>query len=361
MKVLYLLNYAGKGGTEKYVRDLVGEYHGKKAECFFAYNEEGLLLEQLRTLGVKCFHIPMKSVFDIGAARSVAKLCKEHGIDVVHTQFPRENYIAVLAKLFNKKIKVFNTSHLIMHQGGVWKILNKILSPYNERVFAVCNCGKDTLVSNGVKAERIEVVLNGIRFPENTEKTLRKELSIPEETFVISALTRYSAEKGLHFLVDTINEMKKRNVSGFKFVIAGDGVMYDEITGKIDALGLRDAVHQIGYRNDTANVLASSDMFVNLSSTEALSFAIIEALSHGLPVVATDVGGTGDIINRETACGTLVEYGNVSACADAIIKLMDDKQNYSLCSENAIKAVKDRFDIQKVFDTVFSRYEESLK
>ena len=119
MKILYLLNYAGKGGTEKYVRDLVTEYHGKRAECFFAYDEEGLLLEQLKTIGVKCVKLPMKSVFDIAAAKNLANLCKENGIDIIHTQFPRENYIAVLSKLFNKKIKVFNTSHLIMKQGGM--------------------------------------------------------------------------------------------------------------------------------------------------------------------------------------------------------------------------------------------------
>ncbi len=361
MKILYLLNYAGKGGTEKYVRDLVTEYHGKRAECFFAYNEEGLLLEQLKKLGVKCVQLPMKSVFDIKAAKNLAKLCKENDIDIIHTQFPRENYIAILSKLFNKKIKVFNTSHLILKQGSVWKIINMLLSPFNEKVFAVCNCGKDMLISNGVKADRVDVIFNGIKLPEAVTPTLRDELGITHDTFVVSALTRYSAEKGLHFLIDTINELEKRKIKNFAFVIAGDGAMYDEISQKIESLGIRDKVYQIGYRQDTANVLASSDLFVNLSSTEALSFAIIEALSHGIPVVATDVGGTSDIINENTACGTLVEYEDVISCADEILSYITDKEKYIACSENAIKAVKDRFDINSVYDNVFSSYKKALK
>jgi glycosyltransferase involved in cell wall biosynthesis len=361
MKILYLLNYAGKGGTEKYVRDLVNEYH-KKADCFFAYNEDGQLRRQLEEIGVPCFKIPMKSAFDISSARKIAKLCRENDIDIIHTQFPRENIIAILSKLFNKKIKVFNTNHLIMKQGFVWKVINKIFSPLNYKVFAVCNCGKETLIENKVKKEKIEVVFNGIKLPEaDFSGNLRDELGISSEVFVISSLTRYSAEKGLHFLVDVIKELDNRNVDKFAFLIAGDGPMFDEISNKIDELGIRDKVYQLGYRTDTANVLASSNLFVNLSSTEALSFAIIEALSHELPVVATDVGGTCDIINPETMCGSLVSYGDVSGCADEIMKYISDNEKYEKASKNALECVKAYFDIENVFETVYNRYIESLK
>ncbi len=361
MNILYLLNYAGKGGTEKYVRDLVCEYNGSKAKCHFAYNEDGLLREQLEDMGVNCYKLTMKNVFDLGAARRLAKYCKENDIDIIHTQFPRENVIAVLSKLFNSKTKVFNTSHLIMPQGAFWKVINRIISPFNEKVFAVCNCGKDTLISNGVKKAKIEVIFNGIKIAEKDTSTLRSELGIGENTFVISTLTRYSSEKGLHFLVDVVDEMKKRNIKDFAFVIAGDGPLYEEISDKINSLGLRDNIYQLGYRTDTQNVLCSSDIFVNLSSTEALSFAIIEALSFGLPVVATNVGGTGDIINEKTACGVLVEYEDVKSCADEILKYMSDKDKYETSSKNAITCVNEYFDIQNVFDKVYDCYENAIK
>ena len=361
MNILYVLNYAGKGGTEKYVRDLVYEYHNSKAKCFFAYNEDGLLRKQLEDIGVDCYQLMMKNVFDFNAARRLAKYCKENDIDIIHTQFPRENVIAVLSKLFYSKTKVFNTNHLIMAQGTFWKIINRIISPFNEKVFAVCNCGKDMLISNGVKNEKIEVVFNGIKIAEKSTSTLRSELGIDQNTFVISTLTRYSAEKGLHFLVDTVNEMKKRKIENFAFVIAGDGPLYKEISDKIESHKLRDKIYQLGYRTDTQNVLCSSDLFVNLSSTEALSFAIIEALSFGLPVVATNVGGTGDIVNGKTNCGVLVEYEDVKSCADEIVKYMTDNEKYEISSKNAILCVKEHFNIQNVFDKVYNCYLNSVR
>ena len=92
-----------------------------------------------------------------------------------------------------------------------------------------------------------------------------------------------------------------------------------------------------------------------------LSFAIIEALSHELPVVATDVGGTCDIINSETMCGSLVSYGDVSGCADEIMKYISDNEKYEKASKNALECVKAYFDIENVFETVYNRYIESLK
>ena len=124
MKVLYLINHAGKAGTEKYVYNLVKAYKDKKCECFFAYNEEGLLLTQMKEENVPCFQFEMKHPFDIKAAKKLAKYLKENEIDVVHAQYPRENYIALLSKLFYKKTKVVFTSHLTIKTHFIWKLTN---------------------------------------------------------------------------------------------------------------------------------------------------------------------------------------------------------------------------------------------
>ncbi len=362
MKVLYLINYAGKGGTEKYVRDLVEDYQGKRAQCYFAYNIEGPLVEFMQAKGVPCVQIEMKSAYDIAAAKKIAAFCKENGIDIIHTQFPRENYIAVLSKLFYKKTKIFNTSHLIINQGAVWRIVNKLLSCHDEKIFSVCRFGEKTLVKNGVSKKKIEVVFNGIpiRAPYKSDK-VKKELDIPDDAFVISALTRYSTEKGLPFLVDTVHELRKLTDKKFAVLVAGDGDMYDEITDSINNLGLSDVIHQLGYRNDVQDILACSDLFVNLSSTEALSFAILEALGQGVPAVATDVGGTNDIINGENLCGSLVEYGNAESTAKEILRYINSPELCKACSECALKTVRQKFDIRIMLNTVYDRYVNSLK
>ncbi len=362
MKVLYLINYAGKGGTEKYVRDLVSAYHADKAECFFAYNIDGPLVQQMKDKGIECLNVEMKSAYDIKAAKKIAAFCKKNNIDIIHTQFPRENYIAVLSKLFYNKVRLFNTSHLIMIQGGIWRIVNKLLSRFDEKVFAVCNCGKQTLIENGVSKNKIEVVFNGIPLKQPKKNTkVRNELGISDDTFVISSLTRYTSEKGLPFLVDTVSELSKITDRKFAVLIAGDGEMYGEISDKIKGLSLEDIIYQLGYRNDASDILASSDLFLNLSSTEALSFAILEALGSGVPVIATNVGGTSDIINDKNQCGVLVEYNNPKQASAAIKKLIDDQNTLSELSDNALKTVSENFDISIMLDIVYKQYEESLK
>lgn len=86
MKVLYLLNYAGKAGTERYVETLVKYLSADgRVEPYFAYHEGGLLVERLEELGVPVAQIDMNSRFDRKAAKALAKLCQEWDIDLIHT------------------------------------------------------------------------------------------------------------------------------------------------------------------------------------------------------------------------------------------------------------------------------------
>ena len=99
MKVLYLLNFAGKAGTERYVETLV-RYLSQDGlvQPFFAYNEGGLLVERLEEMGVPCRRVEMRRRFDKKAAKDLAKLCEEWDIDLVHCHYLREHYTALLAR-----------------------------------------------------------------------------------------------------------------------------------------------------------------------------------------------------------------------------------------------------------------------
>jgi len=87
IKVLYLLNHAGKAGTERYVQTLIEKLHNNKIKAYFAYNEDGLLVERLKELGIETYRIEMRNPFDIKAVFNLVKLCKKLDIDLIHTQF----------------------------------------------------------------------------------------------------------------------------------------------------------------------------------------------------------------------------------------------------------------------------------
>lgn len=362
MRVLYLINHAGKAGTEKYVYNLVRAYQKEKAECFFAYNEPGLLLEQMQEMGIPTCRVEMRSPFDMRAARKLAAICEKYKIDIIHTQYPRENYVAVLSKRYRPETKVIYTCHLTLKTGLRWKITNRLITKHDDAIISVCNNGKELLIGNGVPAEKIQVIFNGL-FPEEAireeNSTIREELGISENTFVATTLARYHIAKGLPYLVDSIAKVDP--ALDFVCLIAGDGELFDEIRAQIAEKGLEKRILQLGFRKDAANLLAGSDVFINSAKCyEALSFAILEALGQGLPVIATNIGGNGDIINPQNDCGILVEYGDAEEMAAAIETLARDKALCQKYSENGKKAIREVFNLNEILDRIYGVYEAVL-
>lgn len=359
LKVLYLINHAGKAGTEKYVYNLVKTFEGKGTECHFAYSEPGLLSEQMESMNIPSFRVNMKHPFDLRAAKVIGDYCRNNNIDVIHTQYPRENYVALLSRRFYSGTRVVYTCHLTLKTSFLWKITNKIMTKHNHKIISVCNNGKELLIGNGVPEEKIDVVFNGIRptgeIVKNTQK--RAELGIDGDTFVITTLSRYHMAKGLDYFTNSVYELKKIAKKKFVVLFLGDGELFDEIKAQIASLGLENEIKQLGFRDDAADILSMSDLYVNSAKCyEALSFAILEALDNALPVVATRVGGNGDIINSETDCGMLVEYGDTKGMARAINTMMEDGEAYKRFSENAKRVVEERFNLDVLLEETYKKY-----
>lgn len=360
---MYLLNHAGKAGTERYVYTLIEKLNNKKIKAYFAYNEDGLLVERLKNIGIETFQIDMKNPYDINAAYKLSVICKKLGIELIHTQFLRENYVAILSKLFNPKVKVMYTNHFVMHNKGLLKISNRILTTFNANIIAVCNKGKEVLISNGNKASRISVIFNGVDtsyWREPLESTLRNEFSIEQDEFVMLCASRFAHDKGHKYLVDSIAKLKKMTSIKFKCILAGDGPLLEDVKKQTINLGLENEIVFTGFRKDMKNLFKGSDLYINSSEHEALSFLIIEAMASGLPVIATDMGGNSDIINPSTNCGILVEYNNPESMAEGILKVMEDKKMLAKFKKNALKAVDDVFNLEKVVERTYNLYVKSL-
>ena len=230
------------------------------------------------------------------------------------------------------------------------------------RIIAVCNKGKDMLIENGNKASIIKVIFNAVD-PEYWKKSepssLRQELSISDQDFVILCASRFAHDKGHAYLVKTIHALKSMTALPFKCVLAGDGPLLEETKNQVKALNLESDILFTGFRADIKNLFNGSDLYFNASEHEALSFLIIEALASGLPVVATDMGGNRDIVNDETQCGVLVEYNNAESSAVKIKHVMEDKELLENLKKNAFKAVENRFNINKAALDTYEVYEST--
>lgn len=322
-----------------------------------------MLVERLKNAGVDTFQINMRNPFDIKAAYKLSGLCKKLGINLIHTQFLRENYIAVLSRIFNPRVKAMYTNHFVIPNNMIQKFCNRLVTPFDSNIITVCNKGREMLIANGNKASRIKVIFNGVDtsyWRESVESNMRNELGITDNEFVMLCASRFAHDKGHKYLVDSINKLKKMTDKKFKCVLAGDGPLLDDVKKQVSDLGLNNEIIFTGFRSDIKNLFMGSDLYVNSSEHEALSFLIIEALASGLPVIATDMGGNSDIINAETNCGILVEYNNPESMAKGILKIMSDENMLKKLKKNALKAVEDKFNLDKVVDRTYNLYVESV-
>ena len=360
LKVLYVLNHAGKAGTERYVESLISRLDNKCIKAYFAYNEDGLLVKKLQELGIDTFRVVMRNRYDLKAAREISVLCRKLSIDVIHTHYLRENYIALLSRFFNPSVRVIYTNHFILKNDFVTRVSNCILTALESRVIAVCNRGREMLVQNGMNRNKIEVLFNAVDpsyWKQPVESNLREEYGISRDEFVLLCASRFAHDKGHSYLVNALAELSAITDKPFKCVLAGDGPLLEDVKKQVEQLGLGNKVVFTGFRSDIKNLFYGSDIYINASEHEALSFLILEALASGLPLIATDMGGNSDIVNADTGCGILVKYGNARELAEAIKSLMNDEKLREGLKENALKAVDDRFNLDKMVEKTYNLYE----
>ena len=365
LKVLYLLNFAGKAGTERYVETLVTYLtRDNLIDPYFAYNHGGLLVERLEEAGVPCQQLEMRRRFDFTAARELAELCDTWDIDVVHCHYLREHYTALLAKRYNKKIRVVYTNHFVMGNDPLTRMSNRMMDKHQDQIIAVCTKGKEQLIENGWGGKRIEVIFNAVdleAWGDDSPSTLREEFDIPEDHFVMLCASRFAHDKGHSYLIKSLAELKTLTDKPFTMVLAGDGDLLEDCKAQVNELGLADCVNFIGFRKDIKNLYKGSDLYVNASEHEALSFLIIEAMAAGLPVIATDMGGNSDIVNEEAGCGSLVVYDNPYSMATAMARFIEDGDYVQTCRDNARKTIEEKFEVHKMVRTVFALYQKALR
>ncbi len=360
LRVLYLLNHAGKAGTERYVYSLMENLHNKNIKAYFAYNEYGLLVKRVEQLGVKTINVRMKKPWDLLAAKKIKKYCVENSIDIVHTHFQRENFIAMLSKALGSKVKVIYTNHIIMEKSTFMSLGNRLFSFLQDGVIAVCNEAKRMMIQNGISEQKIEVIFNGVdvnRLLSVESFDLEKTLGIKKADFTIFCASRFDEGKGHKFLIHSIKRLKDISNKDYNCILANDGPIMEDCKALVKELGIEDRVHFLGFREDVYNLMKACDIYVTPSKQEALSFANLEVLALGAVLIATKTGGNTDIINDDTDCGLLVEYDDVIGFSETMKALMDDDKLMQKLSENTKKVVCEKFSLEKMVENTYNLYE----
>jgi glycosyltransferase involved in cell wall biosynthesis len=199
----------------------------------------------------------------------------------------------------------------------------------------------------------------------NIRREVRQELGLPVDACVIGVVGRLAPEKGHRFLIEAAPAIVDA-VPTAQFVFAGQGRSRGDIESRVAALGpeLAKRFHVLGFREDVPHLLRGFDIFV-LPSTEgeSLGTSILEAFLAERPVVASDLGGVRESV-IEGVTGRLVEPGNASALANAIISLVQNPESARAMALAGRQRVEELFSpegIARQTDAVYHAVLEDLK
>ena len=239
----------------------------------------------------------------------------------------------------------------------------KILAPFTRllvlllygfcvrRVITVSEFARSRLRRHFIDAAKISVVHNGIPAKIDlshctSARDIRKELGVAEGGYLVGTACRMDKQKGLYHLVQGAAEIVK-NKKTIKVVIWGDGALKKDLERFAAELGVAKQVLFPGYRPDIDCCLQALDIFVMTSVAEYFSIALLEAMRAGLPIVATAVGGNPEAIENGKH-GVLIPYGDSSAIAQAVTRLIEDQDLRKKYAANAQQRFLKRFTADKM-------------
>jgi glycosyltransferase involved in cell wall biosynthesis len=318
-------------------------------------------------LDVDYVEILERHSFDRSIWPSLRRLVRERRIDIVHSHDYKTDCLAfLLARV--EGVRPMSTVHgwigrSVRERWVYYPADRRILRTF-PRVIAVSGPIRHGLIQSGLQADRLALVLNGIdgdRFRRRHEHdaTARAALSLPVAARVLGAIGRLEREKRFDVLLEAVAILRQTRPD-VHLVIAGSGSLGPALLAQARRLGITEFCSFLGHQNDVTDVFHSLDVFVQSSDTEGTPNAVLEAMALEVPVVATSVGGTVDLIT-DGVHGRLVPRRHPDALAAAIARTLDDPAASASQVAAARKRVEQELSFARRMETVEKIYEELVE
>jgi len=330
------------------------------------------LLSELVYEGFDVLEVPMvrriSPLQDLHCLRQIRQLLREQPPDIVHTHSAKAGFLGRHAASQACSARIVHTPHVLPFQTrvsslAVWmyRKLERYAGRRTDAMIALSEYQAGLMEwARLVPAERVRVIRNGIdpaaMQVEVDRNSLRSQLDIPPEAVVIIALGNLRPQKGYDTLVAAAPMVMEREPRAC-FLIAGAGEAADDIAAQIEAAELYPFVRMLGWREDVPELLAISDLFVMPSLWEGCPYALLEAMSAGVPVVASDIPGINDVI-ADGQSGWLTPSGRPDDLAATIlVALGNDRASQSMAQE-ARQLVASDFSLDAMLEQTAALYEE---
>lgn len=251
--------------------------------------------------------------------------------DIVHAHSGRAQTVAFWKTIGAPVCRVV-TRHVAFQPKNPWLYRLKYTRTCRG-IIAVSDAVRRGLMETGVPAAKIEVIHTGIEMPPQPPVRDRQKLGLDDADFVVGHMGAFTKEKGQDVAVAAA-ALLRQSLPQARVILAGDGPLLYEVRQRA-----QENVMFPGFISDRASFFAALDLFVMPSRSEAWGLAALEAMAHGVPVIASDAGGLPEIVEPGNG-GWLVPSGDVAALARAITMAAADPGRLRAQGQRAFERAK---------------------
>ena len=274
--------------------------------------------------------VPLKSPwpYDPSLVARIVRYVEDNRIHIIHSHEYKSDLLTYMATWMTPVIAV-TTQHGWIRNTVKSKLviaLQRMVLQAFDCVLAVSEKMRRDLVSIGVPPRRIELIYNAIvaekYVPDPSRRdSLKRGLGLPPDSVLIGNIGRLSPEKGQGDFIGAAKILAARR-GDLHFVFAGDGPDRQRLERRVSEAGLDERVFFLGNVQDMLPVYDGLDIVALTSYTEGFPNVVLESMCMEKPVLATMVGGTGEIVQHKET-GILVECGRPDLIADGILFLLE--------------------------------------
>tara|TARA_R110002096_G_scaffold285073_2_gene478883 strand:+ start:703 stop:1848 length:1146 start_codon:yes stop_codon:yes gene_type:complete len=311
------------------------------------YLERELDVTCLPDLGRK-----INPIRDIKASIALRRAAKEFSPDLISLHSSKAGAVGRIS-LIGLKIPIIYTPHCWSFVDGfpnarVYQVLEKVLAPFSSRIVAVCEDEREFGLARGVSTkDKLLTIHNGVTDRFSGVELPSREIGKPVRIIMVG---RFEEQKNQALLIQAL---AKLDHLPWNLTLIGEGPLMRQSIDLANELKVKDKIHFAGYSSRVQEELANHDLFALITNWEGFPRSILEAMSTGLPVIASDVGGNAEaVIDGRT--GRIVSPGDSEQLVEALTTLISDPEQLARMGREGRQRFVEKFS----FDTMFEKYSQ---
>jgi glycosyltransferase involved in cell wall biosynthesis len=356
VRILFLSTSMGLGGADQQLLSAAQVLRDRGHEIrIVSLTPLGPMGLQARSLGLATDSLEMRrGVPDPRGLARLVRIVRAWKPDVVHSHMVHANLMARALRLLVPVPVLVSTIHNVYEGGPLLMAGYRLTNGLVDHMTVISQAAADRFVGERIVPGRLlTVIANGVdidrmrNLPPEGRAALRGGMSVGDQEFVWLAVGRFEVAKDYPNMLRAFADVRAREPRAV-LVIVGQGSLQAEAEALTAELGLREAVRFLGARDDVPAVMSAADGYVMSSAWEGMPMVLLEAAAAGLPIVATAVGGNGEVV-RDGESGFLVPARDSEVLRAGMLRLMalPEEQRRAM-GERGREHVRANYGLQRV-------------